>query len=54
MEMVIFTPAIAEALIEQGYELLGKTAKAYYFADTIDIEQEVIKLLEKLEKSIDK
>ena len=32
--LAVFTKEIAEGLIEQGYMLLGKSGKAWFFKDT--------------------
>ena len=48
-DIAIFTPAIAEALIERGFELVARTEKAYYFEDSMRLERALSELLELME-----
>ena len=46
--MAIFTEELALTLIKEGYELEAKTAKAWIFTDTQDLENRVNELLNKI------
>ena len=50
MQMAIFTPAIAEALIARGFELVARTEKAYYFNDSALLREATVELLEALQE----
>jgi len=46
MEIAIFTPAIAEALIARGFELVARTDKAFFFIDSIWLQIALEELIE--------
>lgn len=51
MSIAIFTEAIAEGLIERGYELIARTEKAWHFEESALIWEAVDELLEIAEKN---
>lgn len=62
-EFAIFTPEVAEELINRGFELVARSEKAYYFNDSAgfrDAVNEILYIKEEKEfsknfkKSIDK
>ena len=46
MDIAIFTPEVAKALIERGFELVAQTEKAWYFKDSMLLRDAVEELLE--------
>ena len=46
MDIAIFTPEVAEALIMRGFELVAQTDKAWYFRDSVLLRDAVEELLE--------
>ena len=49
MDIAIFTPEVAKALIERGFELVAQTEKAWYFEDSVLLRDAVDELLAALE-----
>lgn len=52
-EIAIFTPEVAEELIERGFEVVARSSKAWYFTDGYWIRiaiEEALARLEDMEK----
>lgn len=49
MDIAIFTPEVAEALIMRGFELVAQTEKAWYFKDSMLLRDAIDELLAALE-----
>ena len=48
-DIAIFTPEVAEELIERGFEVVARSSKAWYFTDCYWIRIAINEALERLE-----
>jgi hypothetical protein len=50
-DIAIFTPEVAEALINKGFSVVTQTKKAWYFEDSIEIRIVIEEILENFENT---
>lgn len=49
-DLAVFTESIAKELIERGFELVGRTEKAWLFKDSVRLERTVSELVELMQE----